>query len=73
MSVSDWTESELIELYEERAAIAEFDGGLSREQAEQQAYFGWRQIVGPGVPVPATIQKLAKKFRKPPELSDLWF
>ena len=68
-----WTESELVELYEERAAVAEFDGGLPREQAEQQAYFGWRQIVGPGVPVPDHIRKLAKKFHSETELSDLWF
>lgn len=26
------------DLYEERAAIMEFDGGLSREEAETQAY-----------------------------------
>ena len=35
--VCDYTEDELIELYEERAAIFEFDGGLSREDAEYRA------------------------------------
>tara|TARA_S200000501_G_scaffold298270_1_gene284767 strand:- start:295 stop:474 length:180 start_codon:yes stop_codon:yes gene_type:complete len=29
---------EKYELFEERAAIMEFDGGLSREEAEREAY-----------------------------------
>jgi hypothetical protein len=32
--LDDWTDAELTELFEERAAIAEFDGGLSRHAAE---------------------------------------
>ncbi len=31
--------------YEERAAIMEFDGGLSREQAEQAAYESLRRDI----------------------------
>ena len=40
------TERDLIELYEERAAILEYDGGLPRHIAEQQAYWQGRQMVG---------------------------
>jgi hypothetical protein len=40
------TDRDLIELYEERAAILEHDGGLPRHLAEQKAYWQWRQIVG---------------------------
>jgi len=31
-------DADLLEYFEERAAIAEFDGGLSRSEAERQAY-----------------------------------
>lgn len=34
-----------LEAYEERAAILEFDAGLSREEAEQRA---WKEVVGRG-------------------------
>ncbi|MCM5554524.1 hypothetical protein [Pleomorphomonas sp. NRK KF1] len=34
---SDWTEEGRRDLYEERAAIMEFDGGLARENAEATA------------------------------------
>lgn len=33
------------DLYEERAAIMEFDGGLSREEAETQAYLIVSQVM----------------------------
>lgn len=37
------------ELYEERAAIAEYDGGLSREQAEELAIrTAWRWVLSSG-------------------------
>lgn len=58
---TDYTEEELIELYEERAAIMEFDGGLTREKAEQAAYWDWRKQVG-SVVVPAVIRDKARKF-----------
>lgn len=35
--LSQLTEDEL-ELWEERAAIMEYDGGLSREEAEREAF-----------------------------------
>jgi hypothetical protein len=49
------SEQELVELYEERAAIMEFDGGLTRKQAERAAYFDWRKQF-PGVVVPEVIR-----------------
>lgn len=57
-------EQELIEIYEERAAIREFDGGLSRHEAEIAAYEDWRQIVGKKVPAPAVVQKTVFEARK---------
>lgn len=38
--------SDLFELFEERAAVAEFDGGLSRADAEEQAFADIRRMVG---------------------------
>jgi hypothetical protein len=35
--MTPWTEADYREFFEERAAIAEHDGGLTAEQAEQQA------------------------------------
>jgi len=35
--ISDFTEAER-ELYEERAAIREYDGGMPRHEAEMRAY-----------------------------------
>jgi len=57
----DYTEADLIELYEERAAIMEFDGGMTREAAEKAAYWDWRKQVG-NVVVPAAIREKARKF-----------
>lgn len=37
MDVSSYSDEDLYELWEERAAIFEFDGGLSREDAEYRA------------------------------------
>lgn len=51
------TEEELVEIYEERAAIMEFDGGLSRMEAQRAAYSEWRKIVGSKVKVPKQIQE----------------
>lgn len=59
----DWTEPELIELWSERAAIREHDGGMSREEAEESAYYDWRKIVGPGVSVPVEIREKVRKFK----------
>ena len=59
----DWTEQELIDLYEERAAIREYDGGMRRRDAERAAYFDWRVIVGHGVAAPEWIVERAKLIR----------
>lgn len=60
--VPPWTEAELIELYEERAAIREHDGGMNRREAEQAAYWDWRRTVGPKIPAPQWIRDRARKF-----------
>ena len=59
----DWTELDLIELYEERAAIIEYDGQQPRHIAEQQAYWQWRQTVGPGVAAPKKVQEIVRKAK----------
>jgi hypothetical protein len=59
-----YTEAELIELWHERAAIREYDGGLDRERAEQAAYYDLRRIVGQGVAVPEVVRDAVRKFRK---------
>jgi len=57
------TEAELIELYEERAAIMEHDGGMTRGAAENAAYYEWRKVVGREVVVPEVIRDKARKFK----------
>lgn len=57
----DWTEAELIELYEEMAAIREYDGGMSRREAEQAAYWELRKLVGREM-VPKAVAEMGKKF-----------
>lgn len=59
-----WTEDELVELYEERAAVREFDGGMNRDVAEKAAYWDWRIIVGRHRAVPDAIQQRAKRFKE---------
>lgn len=59
-----WTEADLIELYEERAAIREHDGGMVREVAEKAAYWDWRCIVGRHRVVPDAIQARVKRFKE---------
>lgn len=61
--MDQYTETELIEIYEERAAIREYDGGMSRKEAERAAYFDWRKIVGRGIVAPEWIQERARLFR----------
>lgn len=58
-----YTEQELIEIFEERAAIREYEAGMSRSDAEKAAYFDWRKIVGKEVKVPDEIRKIVAKFR----------
>ncbi len=59
--VSNYTEAELIELYEERAAIMEYDGGLTRREAEQAAYWELRKLVG-REGVPERVREMGRKF-----------
>jgi len=57
------TERDLVEMYEERAAIIEHDGGLPRHLAEQKAYWQWRQMVGQGVKAPEAIVNIVTAAR----------
>jgi hypothetical protein len=58
-----WTEAELIELYEERAAIMQHDGGMTQEAAENAAYYEWRKTVGREVVVPDVIRDKVRKWK----------
>ena len=40
------TDEELLELWNERAAIREYDGQLDRKRAEQRAVVDVRKIIG---------------------------
>lgn len=59
--MTDWTEAELIELYDEMAAIREYDGGMERREAEQAAYWEFRRLVG-RERVPKSVSELGRKF-----------
>jgi hypothetical protein len=61
----DYTELwEHLELFDEKAAIREYEGGFSRTEAEYLAYFDWRNNVGPGVPAPAEIIEIHRRARR---------
>lgn len=55
------TEAHILEYYNERAAIAEHDGGLPRQKANLQAYFELRKIYKG--PVPKRIEAEYKEAR----------
>ena len=63
---ADWSDEELTDIFEERAAIVEYDGGTSRPAAEKMA-LDWmkseivesRFKVWGGKPNNVTIQKMA--------------
>jgi len=57
-----YTEAELIDLWEQIAAVREYDGGMTRQDAERAAYFDWRNIVG-NVPVPEVMRDRVRKFK----------
>ena len=57
------SEQELVELFEERAAIMEYEGGLTRKQAERAAYYDWRKQF-PGVVVPEQIRSKVRLSEK---------
>lgn len=44
MTMRDWTKEDWRELYEERAAIKQFDGGMPKEKAEREAREECRDI-----------------------------
>ena len=54
------TDDQLLELFLERCAIREFDGGLDRKAAEAAAYKDLRELVG-NVPIPAEIRDIVRK------------
>jgi hypothetical protein len=60
---SEWNESDIIELWEERAAIREFDGGMRRDLAERAAYFDLRRLLGKFV-VPDAIREKVRLGKK---------
>ena len=55
-----YTEQDLIEMFEEMAAIREYDGQMPRQEAERAAYFDLRRLVGPSVPMPEWVMEKAK-------------
>lgn len=58
----DYSEEELIDMFENRAAMMEFEGDMTLQQANQRAYFDIRAIVGERVPMPEHVRTLAAKF-----------
>ncbi len=58
------TDDQLTELFEERAAIRQYDGGMPRHEAEIAAYWDVRRQVGNGVPMPRAIQETLAATRK---------
>ena len=44
--MKDWTEKELVEWWEERAAVREFDGGMGRQRANFLAARELRDLFG---------------------------
>ena len=59
--MNNYTEEELVERWEEIAAIREFDGEMTRQAAERAALFDLRREVGMDVPVPKAIQSIRSK------------
>lgn len=56
------SEQDIIEFFDERAAIYEFDGGLSRSESEHRAYHDLRRWYGTKFAVPQSITKLVRKW-----------
>jgi hypothetical protein len=59
----DRTAQEHLEWFGERAGIAEFDAGMTRHEAEKEAYKLWRKR-WPNVPAPREMQEVVRKARK---------
>ncbi len=63
MDVSGYTDEELYDLWTERAAVFEFDGGLSREDSEYRAgveVAGWLKPRA----LPEKIKQESKRSRR---------
>lgn len=66
------TEDQLLDLFEERSAIRQYDGGMSRHEAEIAAYWDVRRQIGPGVAIPRAIQEtLAASRKRQRELAEI--
>ena len=55
MQEKEYSTELLVEAYEERAAIMEFESNMPRKQAERAAYYDWRKQF-PAVVVPEAIR-----------------
>jgi hypothetical protein len=53
------TDEHATELFEERAAIMQYDGKLSKAEAEKRAYFELKKRLN-GQPVPEAVKKVCK-------------
>lgn len=74
--MAEYTDTELIELFDERAGIREYDGmteaelerltpsqrTLHRRMCEQAAYWDLRKLLG-DFKLPEAIKEMARKFR----------
>lgn len=63
MDVSDYTDDELYDLWNERAAVFEFDGGLSREDAQYRAGVEVASWLKPRA-LPEKIKRESRRARK---------
>jgi len=57
------SEQELVELFEERASIMEYEANMPRKQAERAAYYDWRKQF-PNVIVPEQIRSKVRLSEK---------
>lgn len=50
LDLTDYTESEMIELWEERSAVYEYDGMLDRKDAQYRAAVDVKRMLGKPLP-----------------------
>lgn len=62
-----YSERELVEWYEERAAILEYDARLPKQEAQKQAYWQWRSRF-PGHAAPQVIRDWVAENTKQEQL-----
>jgi hypothetical protein len=60
------TDREHLDYWHERAAVYEYDGGMSRNQAESAAFRDWRKAVGFGIEAPEEMQASVREARSAP-------